>query len=110
MAGPKYQLDRAAFQEHVLNAPWMVEAMRKRAEAGKAYAISVAPDAPPLGEGYIASFEVEAHTHGGVHRDRAEAILSNSDDAAVYIEFGTEQHHSDHVLLGAMDVMGGWEA
>lgn len=110
MAGPKYTLDRAGFQEHLLNAPWMVELMKKRAEEGKAYAISVAPDAPPLGEGYIASFEVESGTHGGVHHDRAYARLSNADDAARFIEWGTERKHAHHVLISALDVMGGWEA
>jgi hypothetical protein len=108
--GPKYRLDRAGLQEHLLNAPFMVEEMRRRAELGKEYAISVAPDAPPLGEGYIASFEVEAGTHGGIHHDRAHATLRNSDDAAVYVEFGTERTQAQHVLLSAMDVMGGWEA
>lgn len=110
MADAKYTLDPAGFQEHLLNAPWMVELMRSRAEAGKAYAISVAPDAPPYGEGYIAAFHVEAGTHGGIHHDRAYATLSNDDDAAVYVEFGSEHIRAHHVLLAAMDVMGGWEA
>lgn len=110
MAGPKYNLDRVGFREHLLNAPWMVELMKERAEAGKAYAESVAPDAPPYGEGYIASFEVEAGINGGVHHDRAYAKLSNADDAAVFVEYGTERQSAQHVLISALDVMGGWEA
>lgn len=101
-----YRLDLAAFREHLLNAEWMVAEMRARAERGLAFAESVAPDAPPYGEGYIASFHVDAGRDGGVHRDRAYATLSNDDDAAVYIEFGTERTEAQHVLTRALDVMG----
>ena len=83
-----YRLDLAAFEEHLLNAPWVVEEMRQRAERAKDFAVSVAPDAPPYGEGYIASFHVDSGTHGGVKHNRAFATLSNDDDAAVLIEFG----------------------
>src|SRR3954465_3792041 len=110
MAGPKYTLNRAAFREHLLNAPWMVELMKQRAEAGKAYAVSGAPDAPPYGGGYIASFEGESGTQGGVNHDRAYAILRNTDYKAHWIEHGTERMPAHHVLISAMDVMGGWEA
>lgn len=101
-----YRLDRAAFREHVLNAPWMVEHMRARAERAKEFAESIAPDAPPYGEGYIASFNVEAGTNGGIHHDRAYATLSNDDDAASFVEFGTERQEAQHVLTRALDVMG----
>jgi hypothetical protein len=110
MAGANYRLDRAAFRRNLLNAPWMVQLMRARAEAGKAYAESVAPDAPPYGEGYIASFEVDAGTDGGVHRDRAYGRLRNTSPHARYIEHGTERARAHHVLAAAMDVMSGWEA
>lgn len=102
-----YRLDPVAFREHVLNAPWMVEHMRERAERGKAFAESIAPDAPPYGEGYIASFEVESGTHGGIHHDRAYATLSNSDYKAHWIEFGTDHTEAEHVLTRSLDVMGG---
>jgi hypothetical protein len=102
-----YRLDPAGFREHLLNAPWMVAEMRRRAEEGKAFAESIAPDAPPIGEGYIASFEVESGTQGGVHHDRAYATLSNTSDHAVYVEFGTERNEAHHVLTRALDVMGG---
>jgi len=106
----KYNLDHAAFRENLLNAPWMVQLMRRRALAGKAYAESVAPDAPPYGEGYIASFEVEAGRDGGIHHDRAHARLRNTSDHAREVEWGTERQAASHVLISAMDVMGGWEA
>jgi hypothetical protein len=107
MASANYRLNPAAFRHHLLNAEFMVEHMRVLAERGKVYAKSVAPDAPPYGEGYIASFHVDAGRDGGIHHDRAYAVLSNDDDAAVYVEFGTENQHGRHVLLSAMDVMGG---
>lgn len=102
-----YRLDRAAFRQHLLNAEWMVAEMQQRAERGQAFAESVAPDAPPYGEGYVASFDVEAGRDGGVHHDRAYATLSNSDDAAVYLEFGTERTEAHHILTRSLDVMGG---
>lgn len=104
-----YRLDPASFRHNLLNAEFMVEHMRKRAEEGHTYAKSVAPDAPPYGEGYIASFEVEAGRDGGVHHDRAFGVLRNTSPHARYVEFGTENNRAHHVLLAAMDVMGGWE-
>lgn len=104
-----YRLDPAAFREHVLNAPWMVEAMRSHAEAGKEFAESVAPvdeDGPHPGR-YRDAFEVESGTHGGIHGDRAYATLRNTAPEAVYVEFGTERQDAEHVLTRALDVMGG---
>lgn len=100
---PNYKLNHTAFREELLNAPWMVEEMRKRAERGKAYAEQIAP--VDTGQ-YAASFEVESGTHGGIHGDRAWALLSNSDPAAPYVEFGNGHDHGEHVLLRTMDVMG----
>lgn len=102
-----YHLNRLAFRRLVLNAPWMVEEMRSRAERGKEFAESIAPDAPPIGEGYIASFEVESGTNGGIHHDRAYAILRNTSDHARYVEHGTERTDAHHVLAKSLDVMGG---
>lgn len=101
-----YRLDPAAFREHVLNAPWMVEEMRRRAEHGKTFAESIAPDAPPHGEGYIASFEVESGVGGGLNHDRAYASLRNTDDAARFVEYGTPTNAAHHVLTRSLDVMG----
>jgi hypothetical protein len=53
---------------------------------------------------------VESGINGGVHHDRAYAKLSNADDAAVFVEYGTERQPAQHVLISALDVMGGWEA
>jgi len=100
-----YRLNPAAFRELVLNAEWMVAEMAARAERGKEFAMSVAPDAPPYGEGYIASFEVESGRDGGIHGDRAYGRLSNGDDAARYVEFGTPTIQPHHVLTRALDAM-----
>lgn len=102
-----YRLDPAAFEEHVLNAEWMVAEMVRRAEKGHKFAESIAPDAPPIGEGYIKSFVIFSGTHGGQHDDRAYAELANYSDHAVYVEFGTEKMDGQHVLAKALDVMGG---
>lgn len=59
-----------------------------RARDGMAYAISISPDAPPYGEGYISSFSVES---GLVVNEsgsrRAAARLVNSASHATLVEF-----------------------
>lgn len=104
---PSYRLDPVAFREELLNADWMEAEMLARAERGKEFAESIAPDAPPYGVGYISSFEVKSGKHGGIHGDRAYAELSNSSEHAVYVEFGNGHDNGDHVLGRAMDVMDG---
>jgi hypothetical protein len=63
-----------------------------RAIEGKAFAISISPDAPPYGEGYISSFEVDGanyETYNGFKR--AVAYLRNTADYAWYVERGTDR-------------------
>jgi hypothetical protein len=109
-----YRLDPAAFREELLNADWMVALMREHAERGRAWAqenapVSTEPDDDHPGR-YKASFSVESRKHGGVHGDRAEAVLSSDDPAALSIEFGHQSRSGNHVeghhtLTRAMDVM-----
>jgi hypothetical protein len=103
-----YKLDRAAFREHLLNADWMVEHMRQRAEIGKAFAEADAPFDPYSTDGthYKDAFEVDSGKNGGAHGDRAYATLRNTDAAARYIEHGTEDTPAFHTLTRALDVMG----
>jgi hypothetical protein len=103
----RYHLDRAAFREHLLNAPWMVAEMRSRAERGKAFAESIAPFDETATDGghYKDSFSVDSGTHGGLHGDRAYATLKNTDAAAPYVEFGNGHDNGQHVLTRALDVM-----
>ena len=108
--GANYRLDYAAFNEHLLNAPFMVEEMRKRAERGKELAEAIAPVGPPPPRDthagrYKESFSVEAGEHGGVHNDRAYAVLRNDSPESVIVEFGTENQDGRHVLGRAMDAM-----
>lgn len=104
----KYTLNYEAFREELLNAPWMVEEMRSRAERGKAFAESIAPR--DTGE-FASSFEVDSGTHGGIHSDRAWATLSSNDPAALSKEFGHEaggRHvEGSYTLTKTMDVMRG---
>lgn len=58
---------------------------------GKEFAVSISPDAPPLGEGYIASFEIDGsqyETFNGFKR--AVAYLRNTSEHAWIVERGTE--------------------
>lgn len=108
MSGYSFTLHPEVFREQVLNADWMVEEMRARADRGREFAESTAPVSS--GE-YKSSFEVEAGKHGGIHHDRAEAILSSRDPAALPIEFGHQAPNGEHVegsytLTRAADVMG----
>lgn len=107
MAG--YELDPAAFREHVLNADWLEAHLVQRAERGKAVAEGIAPDAPPIGEGYKQSFTVEHGKNGppgAGEPNRAWAMLVNDDDAAVYVEFGNgHPGTAQHVMQRAKDSM-----
>lgn len=113
--GLTYRLDFAGFNEHLLNADFMVEHMAARAERGKAFAEAIAP-VDPEGQHpgrYKESFSVESGKRGGVHHDRAYAIVSNdakTDDGeplAVFVEFGTEHSDGHHVLSKTLDALGG---
>lgn len=105
-----YRLDHAAFRGLVLNAPWMVDEMRRHAEAVKTAAESLAPVGDPASDPhagrYRDSFRVESGTAGGVHGDRAYATVSNDSPEAVYVEFGTERQAAQHVLTRALDAAG----
>ena len=77
----------------MLRAPFMEEAMVRRAEAIRARAIAIAPvgsgsDGDRTPGSYKASFHVRSHSHGGATKDRAEAIVYNDDPAAIFVEFG----------------------
>lgn len=100
-----YKHDYAAFGEHVLRADFMREAMEGYAEKAKAAAEADAPfDADSRdGTHYKDSFRVESRNVGGVHKDRAEALLINDDEAAVFVEFGTKNNPAHHTLTRALD-------
>lgn len=58
----------------------------------KVFAISISPDAKPVGEGYIASFEIDGakyETHNGFKR--AVCRLTNTSNHAWIVERGSER-------------------
>lgn len=106
----RYTHDYAAFDEHVLCAPWMVAHMAARAEKGKAFAEAHAPYDPTStdGEHYRDRFRVEsgveehASPSGRLSR-RAYGRLLNDDPDAIYIEFG---RHVDGRVVGRHRTLG----
>lgn len=72
----------------LLVAPAMQSMVAQYAEAGMAYAISISPDAPPIGVGYIDSFEVDAgHVVETGGNRRAAAFLRNNAPHAAEVEW-----------------------
>jgi len=64
----------------------------------------ISPDAPPYGEGYIASFEVDAgHLERIAGTRRATAYLVNTSDHAAAVEWG----NGNHVLARTADMIEG---
>jgi hypothetical protein len=89
----------------VLTQPEMHSLVDRAAEAGKAFAVSISPDAPPIGEGYIESFRVETgqtETFEGVRR--AEAQLWNDSPYAAAVEW----EYKHHVLGKTVDFIEKW--
>lgn len=95
--GATYTHNFAAFGELVLNAPFMVEAMRARAEVGEAAARAATPIGPDRDGHFIDHFSVEAGAHGGHKGDRAWAEVVNDDDNAAAKEFGHVAKNGRHV-------------
>jgi hypothetical protein len=91
----------------MLCAPFMVAAMRKRAERGKEFAESIAPvdETGPHPGQYKAAFDVEAGVRQPKTR-RAFGRLVNTAEAAFYVEFGTVHNDAHHVLRKTLEVMG----
>lgn len=100
-----YKHDYQAFGEHVLRSDFMREAMVTYAEKAKAAAEAIAPFDPESHDGthYKESFRIDSRNIGGVHKDRAEALLINDDEAALYVEFGTKHNEAHHVLTRSLD-------
>lgn len=86
----------------IMNGPEMVALLRKRAEAGMAFAESIAPRRTGA---YSASFQVDTSTHAGPNHDRAEARLVNTSDHAVYVEHGGQGTPAYKVLARTVDVI-----
>ncbi len=95
----------------MLRSKWMLDEMVRRAETSKTAAEADAPigagtSSDPPG-GYQSSFEVVPVERGGSRRDRAEALLVNTDSAALFVEYGNVRTPGRHVLLRSLDIHRG---
>lgn len=85
--------------------PQMHRLIGRAAEAAKLFAISISPDQPPYGEGYIANFEVETGLETTLARSpRATAHLRNTSDYAAAVEW----RWGHHVLGRTVDFIEHW--
>jgi NOL1/NOP2/fmu family ribosome biogenesis protein len=96
----KYKLLPAQFRKNLLQADWMVAEMRARAEKVKAAAEAIAPIETGA---YKRRFRIRTRKRGGIHNDRAEALVVNTDPAAMSIEFG---HTSNGEYVNGVRVHG----
>jgi len=89
----------------MLNADFMVADMLGRAEKVKAAAEAAAPFDPNSKDGghYKDSFSATAAAHGGVKKDRASGTVTNTDEAAFYIEYGNVHVTKRRTLGTALD-------
>lgn len=97
----RYRHDYVAFREHVLKAPFMAAEMLRRAEKVKAHAVAHAPFDPddPDGQHYRDAFSAEVVEDA----ERARGRVTNSDKAAVFVEFGTKNNPRHRTLGNALD-------
>lgn len=102
---------RASFQANfsgigeMLNAPFMVAEMRRRAERVASRASATARRGE-TGQ-YATSFRVESGAHGGLNHDRAYGRVINDDEGSVYEEFGTSRQEARHTLRNALHEAAG---
>lgn len=100
-----FRLNVAGVRE-LLNSPAMVAEMKRRVDKALAFAEATAPfrasDPPPH---YNEQFEAEAHAGGGLHHDRAEGILRNTDPQSFRIEHGTGDTPAHRTLGRSIDAM-----
>lgn len=88
----------------LLRSPRMEAEMRRRAERVRAAASAAAPRDTGA---YAASFRVLSGRYGGIRHDRAFGRVTNSDEAAPYIEFGTSRQEAQHTLRNALKAARG---
>ena len=84
----RYKADYAGTRR-LMNSPEMQAVMLAVAEEGMAAAVGLAPER--TGE-YKSSFSVLVHEGGGVHHDRAEALIINDSPHSVLVEDWDEFH------------------
>lgn len=95
---PRFSADYGGIGE-MIRAPLMEAEMRRRATLIKERARSIAP----MDTGQFKDrFHVDSGRRGGLKNDRAWASVTNSDPAAVSIEFGTSKTAAHHTLTTAI--------
>lgn len=95
----RYKPDYAGMHD-LMNGPEMQAMLRGVAEQGMADAIVRAP--VRTGD-YKAHFSVTVQADGGIHKDRAEALIVNNSGHAVLVEW----HDEFHTLRDAAAELGG---
>lgn len=88
----------------LLRSSEMQAEMLRRAARAKVYAQATAPR--ETGQ-FATSFTTHVVARGGAHRDRAEAVLANTDPAGLAIELGTRRTPAHRTLRKALDAMRG---
>lgn len=89
---PRFKPDHEGIGD-LLRSPGMHDLVRDAAEYGKAYAESIAPDAPPKGQGYITRFRVESGMTEIIAKARRPvAHLVNIDPYAAAVEWEYDYH------------------
>lgn len=86
----------------LLRAPFIVADMRRRGEKVLSRAEATAPDQPPYGEGYIASFEIESGVRERKTR-RAFCTVRNTSRHGMFVEFGGQSTPKYRILGRALD-------
>jgi hypothetical protein len=91
MADVEYKHDYRAVPQLARSAEMHMMLLDKTF-AAKDFAISISPDAPPYGEGYIAGFRVDGSKYETINGfKRAVVHLVNDSDHAWYVERGTDR-------------------
>lgn len=110
MAQARFQTSYTGIRE-MLNAPFMVREMRRRAERVAARAEAAAPIGDPATDPhpgrYKASFRVASGAHGGYRHDRAYGRVENTAPEAFIVEFGTSRQEARHTLRNALHEAAG---
>ena len=108
----RYRHDHDAFGRLVLQAPWMVEAMRQRAELVAEAARAASPVDKRPGARHPGRFKesikvdvVIRPAGGGYRHPRAVGIVSSDAPEAAHLELGTETMRARAPLRTALDVL-----
>lgn len=89
----------------MLRAPWVVEAMRKRAERGAGYAEVLSPVRTGRYVGLIDVKPGGFHVLAGIRNGVAYAMYVNDTPYARFLEFGTRYMAAQKIMRRSIDGM-----